>query len=370
MIDQRSYPVDPYLLFYKLEMAVLDSLLDKANMTDDFEYFSLIGRGGSCTPHTHTPERETAHHSPSQHRRVMSSKLKHSKEAVHRVRSDSSDTDQAGAIRSRTNSMPSSKNQLLRVRNFQTSGKRLENRGDTVKSSSHCSLASGSSGSSEHHSDTELDAAAEAASSSTHRILLMGAEGVGKTALTQQFLTSDDISVDDYLDDGQEKYCTVQVDGEESFLIFMDSDFDKNNYDPSSANAYIVCYSCTDKDSFVEAQALLKNLRHFEKSKAIILCGNKSDLARKRQVSTEEGKQLASEFGAKFTETSTMLNHKVDNLLVGILGQIKEQSRQTAKLQHKKSNKSSGGGFRKSVKGLVGKFVHRGSGKKGESSSP
>lgn len=168
-------------------------------MTDDFEYFSLIGRGGSCTPHTHTPERETAHHSPSQHRRVMSSKLKHSKEAVHRVRSDTSDTDQAGAIRPRTNSMPSSKNQLLRVRNFQTSGKRLENRGDTVKSSSHCSLASGSSGSSEHHSDTELDAAAEAASSSTHRILLMGAEGVGKTALTQQFLTSDDISVDDYL---------------------------------------------------------------------------------------------------------------------------------------------------------------------------
>lgn len=69
-------------------------------------------------------------------------------------------------------------------------------------------------------------------------------------------------------------------------ILFL-QDFDKNNYDPSSANAYIVCYSCTDKDSFVEAQALLKNLRHFEKSKAIILCGNKSDLARKRQVSTE-----------------------------------------------------------------------------------
>ena len=81
-----------------------------------------------------------------------------------------------------------------------------------------------------------------------------------------------------------------------------------------------------------------------------------------------EGKQLASEFEAEFTETSTMLNHKVDNLLVGILGQIKEQSRLTAKLQHKKSHKSSG--FRKSVKGLVGKIVLRGSGKKRESNSP
>ena len=187
-------------------ISVVDSLLDKANMTDDFEYFSLIGRGGSCTPRTRTPERDSTQHTPSQHRRVMSTKHKNSsKEAVHRVRSDtkdSADVEHTGAIRQRTNSMPSSKTQLLRVRNFQTSGKRLQNRGDTVKSSSHCSLASGSSGSSEHHSDTEQEAASSAeahTSSSTHRILLMGAEGVGKTALTQQFLTSDDISADDYL---------------------------------------------------------------------------------------------------------------------------------------------------------------------------
>lgn len=79
-----------------------------------------------------------------------------------------------------------------------------------------------------------------------------------------------------------------------------------------------------------------------------------------------DGRQLAAEYGAKFTETSTMLNHKVDNLLVGILSQIKEQGRQSVK-SSKKTNKS---GFKKSVKGLVNKIVHRGSGKKSRAATP
>jgi len=69
--------------------------------------------------------------------------------------------------------------------------------------------------------------------------------------------------------------------------MFLLQDYDKTTYDPSLANAYIVVYSCTDRESFKEARGLLKNIRHFEKSKAIILCGNKSDLVRKRTVLPE-----------------------------------------------------------------------------------
>lgn len=70
-------------------------------------------------------------------------------------------------------------------------------------------------------------------------------------------------------------------------ILSITQDFDKNNYDPSSATAYIVVYSCTDRSSFEEARGILKNLRHFEKNKAIILCGNKMDLARARHVTSE-----------------------------------------------------------------------------------
>lgn len=184
-----------------LRSSIVDLLLDKANMTDDFEYFSLIGRGGSCTPSAVTPEREIIKRSPSQEKRIVMSD--NGKEAVTRVHSHGKDSTglsdgSRDEIRPRTNSMPS-KNHLLRVRNFQTSGKKFENRGDTVKTS-HCSLVS-SDNSSEGHSDSEdlVARSEESESTNTHRILLLGAEGVGKTALTQQFLTSDDITGADYL---------------------------------------------------------------------------------------------------------------------------------------------------------------------------
>ena len=50
--------------------------------------------------------------------------------------------------------------------------------------------------------------------------------------------------------------------------------------------------------------------------------GNKVDLERSRQVTAEEGKDLANCYDAKFIETSAGLEHNVDELLVGVLKQI------------------------------------------------
>lgn len=71
-----------------------------------------------------------------------------------------------------------------------------------MKTSSHCSLvSSNSSEGAGHASDLEdsVFSTADSTASNTHRILLLGGEDVGKTALTQQFLTSDDVSAVDYL---------------------------------------------------------------------------------------------------------------------------------------------------------------------------
>ena len=46
------------------------------------------------------------------------------------------------------------------------------------------------------------------------------------------------------------------------------------------------------------------------------------DLERSRQVTAEEGKDLANCYDAKFIETSAGLEHNVDELLVGVLKQI------------------------------------------------
>lgn len=176
-------------------------------MTDDFEYFSMIGRGGNPMSANTSPERDTtaaemsgSSESPARHHRTMSAK---GKEPVARVRShgrpNSIERLAADDMRPRTNSMPSNNKNLLRVRNFQTSSRGLENQGDTLKSSSHCSLASTNSSEGLAQSDVEDATATTVVQSNTHRILLLGGEGVGKTALTQQFLTSDDVSSDDIL---------------------------------------------------------------------------------------------------------------------------------------------------------------------------
>ena len=51
--------------------------------------------------------------------------------------------------------------------------------------------------------------------------------------------------------------------------------------------------------------------------------GNKADLARSRLLQTTDGCDLAVEFGVKFTETSPGMGHHIDELLVGIVMQMR-----------------------------------------------
>ncbi len=89
-------------------------------------------------------------------------------------------------------------------------------------------------------------------------------------------------------------------------------------------DAFIVVYSISDKTSFNIAIDLLKSIRLSEnKNQPVILVGNKSDLVRKRSISREDAGIIAMKFGCKFVETSVAINDKVDDLLAGVLKQIR-----------------------------------------------
>ncbi|VVC95821.1 unnamed protein product [Leptidea sinapis] len=64
------------------------------------------------------------------------------------------------------------------------------------------------------------------------------------------------------------------------------------------------------------------------RSRPALLVANKIDLARSRAVSTQDGKCLACTYKAKFIEVSVGINHNVDELLVGILNQIRLKKQQ------------------------------------------
>lgn len=90
-------------------------------------------------------------------------------------------------------------------------------------------------------------------------------------------------------------------------------------------NGYMIVFAVDDEDSLDEAERTLSYLKKEEilQHQAVILVANKTDLVRSRLISTSNGKSLAMKYGVKYIETSPGINHNVDELLVGMLTQIR-----------------------------------------------
>ncbi|KAL6427496.1 hypothetical protein ACFW04_008773 [Cataglyphis niger] len=271
--------------------------------------------------------------------------------------------------RSRVASMPNTgvEEEYYRLRHFSITGKGVVNRGDSLKSRrsrSNNSVASSNSstehltasypGSARNSAAGSLASSRESSASqgpAPYRVLMLGAPAVGKSSLVSQFMTSEylhayDTSIDD---ESGEKTVSVLLAGEESELTFIDhscAEMTPENciatYEP---HAYCVVYSTTDRASVRVAEEVLQSLWRSDhmSARAVILVGNKVDLVRSRLVSTEEGKSMATSYDCKFIETSVGINHNVDELLVGLLTQIRlklENPERTREMFRKRSRKN------------------------------
>ncbi|KAH8405706.1 hypothetical protein KR215_006988 [Drosophila sulfurigaster] len=180
-----------------------------------------------------------------------------------------------------------------------------------------------------------------------YRVVMLGDAGVGKTALVNQFMTSEYMHTYDaslVLDDEfGEKTVSVLLDDEESDMVFIDHpsvemsvENSLSTYEPHGC---VVVFSVVDKGSFRIAEEIINYLwqENYTKDKAVILVGNKADLARARLITSQEGKTLAASRDAKFIETSSGIQHNVDELLVGILKQMrlkeKREKKSTSKMK-------------------------------------
>lgn len=94
---------------------------------------------------------------------------------------------------------------------------------------------------------------------------------------------------------GQEKYKTLNV----NFF--------------KQASGIILMYSINERESFTQISRWMDSIReHCDMNKvSIVLIGNKKDLENERQVSTEEGQQLAREYNIRFFESSAKTNENV-----------------------------------------------------------
>lgn len=177
------------------------------------------------------------------------------------------------------------------------------------------------------------------------RVLVIGDRRVGKTALMQQFMTSEylaalDTSFD--TDATDEKHVSVCVDGEEMTLQFTDLEpeeqLEHRQLHPD-VDCYLLVYSIADRKSFAYISSLIHDLSALKRTFAVIIVANKSDVVRKRQVNDTDAMDVCTRYSAKFIEVSAALNHKVDELLIGIVNQIRLNP------NRRQSYESEGGGF-------------------------
>ncbi|CAH1796493.1 unnamed protein product [Owenia fusiformis] len=169
-----------------------------------------------------------------------------------------------------------------------------------------------------------------------YKIVILGDGGVGKSALTMQFVchTFQDYH-DPTIEDAYEKQAVI--DGDVAKLDILDTagqpEFTamREQY-MRQGEGFLICYSITDRRSFDVAMEYKKLIDRVRKRDdiPIILVGNKYDLEKQRKVTTEEGKSLARQFSCPFFETSAAHRHFVDDSFHTLIRVIRQKENLTS----------------------------------------
>ncbi|EDQ87607.1 uncharacterized protein MONBRDRAFT_9855 [Monosiga brevicollis MX1] len=93
-----------------------------------------------------------------------------------------------------------------------------------------------------------------------------------------------------------------------------------------TGEGFLCVYSIDNKRSFDEIGKFREQILRVKDADSVpmIICGNKCDLEDKREVSTEEAKALAKQYGVPFLETSAKRRIKVDEAFYDLVREIRK----------------------------------------------
>nr|XP_004662288.2 ras-related protein Rab-17 [Jaculus jaculus] len=152
------------------------------------------------------------------------------------------------------------------------------------------------------------------------KLVLLGSGSVGKSSLALRFVKQDFKSI---LPTVGCAFFTKVVDlGASSLKLEIWDTAGQEKYHSvchlyyRGANAALLVYDITQKDSFHKAQQWLGDLeKEFPPGEIVVmLVGNKTDLEEEREVPFQEGKEFADSKNLLFMETSAKLNHRVSEV--------------------------------------------------------
>ena len=167
-----------------------------------------------------------------------------------------------------------------------------------------------------------------------HKVIIVGSGGVGKSALTLQFMY--DEFVEDYEPTKADSYRKkIFIDGQEAQVDILDTagqeDYAaiRDNYF-RSGEGFLCVFSITETESLTAAHELREQILRVKNDENIpfLLVGNKIDLAERRGVSEEAAKELAAQWNVRYVETSAKTRHNVNTIFMDLLTEIKARKSQ------------------------------------------
>ena len=182
------------------------------------------------------------------------------------------------------------------------------------------------------------------------KISLLGNQSVGKTTIRNVFLK---------LDFNENSLSTVGVnktdsiikldDGNELKLVIWDTAGQERFHSISlstvkNSQGVILVYDVTNRQSFIDLNIWLDEIKQATDKVSVILFGNKCEME-ERQISKEEAKKFAKEHKLPYIETSAKLNLNINEGFMQVAKEAYKKYGTTSGVNLKKKKKKKTSGF-------------------------
>jgi Ras-related protein Rap-1A len=176
-----------------------------------------------------------------------------------------------------------------------------------------------------------------------YKLVVLGSGGVGKSALTVQFVQG--IFVEKYdptIEDSYRKQ--IETDNNQCMLEILDTAGTEQftamrDLYMKNGQGFLLVYSITAQSTFNDLADLREQILRVKDTDDVpmVLVGNKCDLEDERVVGKDQGQALARQWGCTFMETSAKSKINVHEIFHDVVRQINKKTP-----DHKKPPKKKG----------------------------
>ena len=197
--------------------------------------------------------------------------------------------------------------------------------------------------------------------SSNHKLIVVGDGGVGKSAITLQYMYEE--FVEDYEPTKADTYrkkmtldgsdCQIDIldtAGQEDYAAIRDNYF-------RTGEGFLCVFSLTETKTFEDMEDFREQIQrvHDTDKMPIVLVGNKSDIEDSRQVSRQEAEQLAQSWGVQYFETSAKLRTNIDEAFEALARAVRDRKDQDPNANARRTRQAKNGGKKKKAGSKKGK---------------